>query len=112
MLVSFCAAIAAIALSGGADRCASAAPTAWIEARKASANWKERQKAREAETPEGAALSVLGLTPPVDYAAIRARYIELVKMNHPDTNGGDKVSEERLKTINQALQILKAAYLA
>ena len=59
-----------------------------------------------------AALRLLGLTPPVDYAAIRARYIELVKLNHPDANGGDKASEERLKTINQALQILKAAYLA
>jgi curved DNA-binding protein CbpA len=48
----------------------------------------------------------------VDYAAIRALYIELVKINHPDANGGDKESEERLKTINQALQTLKAAYLA
>lgn len=82
------------------------------EAHKASEDWKKRQKAREPETPEAAALRLLGLTPPVDYAAIRARYIELVKLNHPDTNGGDKASEERLKTINQALQVLKAAYLA
>jgi DnaJ-domain-containing protein 1 len=82
------------------------------EAQTSGEEWKNRQKAREPETPEAAALRLLGLTPPVDYAAIRARYIELVKINHPDTNGGDKESEERLKTINQALQTLKAAYLA
>jgi DnaJ-domain-containing protein 1 len=82
------------------------------EARQAGAEWaKRKQEAREADTPEASALRVLGLTPPVDYAAIRARYIELVKLNHPDANGGDKASEELLKTINQALQTLKAAYL-
>jgi DnaJ-domain-containing protein 1 len=70
-----------------------------------------RRRAREPETPETAALRLFGLTPPVDYAAIRTRYIELVKRNHPDANGGDKESEERLKTINQALQTLKKAYL-
>jgi hypothetical protein len=72
--------------------------------------WATRKR-REAETPEAAALRLFGLTPPVNYAAIRARYIELVKRHHPDTNGGDKAAEERLKTINQALQTLKAAYL-
>ena len=62
-----------------------------------------KPKQREPDTPEAAALRLLGLTPPVDYAAIRARYIELVKENHPDANGGDKAAEERLKAINQAL---------
>jgi len=75
-------------------------------------DWTQRQRPREPDTPEAAALRVLGLTPPVDYAAIRARYIELVKQTHPDANGGDKASEERLKVINQALEVLKAAYLA
>lgn len=70
-----------------------------------------RPKPREPDTPEAAALRLLGLTPPVDYAAIRVRYIELVKINHPDANGGDKDAEERLKAINQALMVLKAAYL-
>ena len=74
--------------------------------------WEERAKKRQPETPEAAALRVLGLAPPVGYAAIRARYIALVKEHHPDANGGDKAAEERLKTINQALQVLKAAYLA
>jgi DnaJ-domain-containing protein 1 len=82
------------------------------EARKASGDWTRRQREREPETAESAALKVLGLTPPVDYAEIRARYIALVKQNHPDANGGDKDAEERLKTINQALSTLKSAYLA
>jgi len=83
------------------------------EAREAQAKWeqRERQKQREAATPEAAALRTLGLTAPVTYARIKARYIELVKRHHPDTHGGDKAAEERLKTINQALQTLKAVYL-
>jgi len=89
---------------------AAAAFAAGAEQQAESAN-ASRRKAREPETPEAAALRLFGLTPPVDYAAIRVRYIELVKRNHPDANGGDKASEERLKTINQALQTLKATYL-
>lgn len=81
------------------------------EARRADAEWQQR-KARETATPEANALRIMGLTPPVDYPAIKARYIELVKLHHPDANNGDKAAEERLKIINQALQTLKAAYLA
>ena len=38
---------------------------------------------------------------------VKARYIELVKRFHPDTNGGDKTAEERLKLINEAYTTLK-----
>jgi len=89
-----------------------AAAAAFAAGADSNAGWGKREKPRPPETPEAAALRVLGLNPPVGYAAIRARYIALVKENHPDTNGGDKAAEERLKTINQALQVLKAAYLA
>jgi DnaJ-domain-containing protein 1 len=88
------------------------AAAAFAAGEERAADWERRTKPRAAETPEAAALRVLGLTPPVGYAAIRVRYIALVKEHHPDTNGGDKAAEERLKTINQALQVLKAAYLA
>ena len=83
------------------------------EERQARTEWdhQARQREREAHTPEAAALRTLGLTAPVTYASIKARYIELVKRHHPDRNGGDKGAEERLKTINQALQTLKAVYL-
>ena len=37
---------------------------------------------------------------------VKSRYKELVKQHHPDTNGGDKDSEERIKQINEAYQII------
>ena len=45
---------------------------------------------------------VLELTPPVTVASVKARYKELVKLHHPDANGGDKSAEERFKVINAA----------
>jgi DnaJ-domain-containing protein 1 len=56
------------------------------------------------------ALAVLDLDPPVEFAAIKARYKELVKRHHPDANGGDKSAEERLKVINEAFTVLKGFY--
>ena|SRR5690242_13105418 len=61
-------------------------------------------------SPEEEALAVLDLDPPVEFRQIKARYRELVKVHHPDANGGDKLAEERLKTINQAYTTLKASY--
>jgi hypothetical protein len=54
-----------------------------------------------------AALDVLGLTWPLDAAALRARYKELAKRFHPDANGGDRQAEERLKDINRAYSLLR-----
>lgn len=56
------------------------------------------------------ALAVLDLDPPVEFAAVKARYKELVKRHHPDANGGDKTAEERLKVINEAFTVLKGFY--
>ena len=53
------------------------------------------------------ALAVLELSAPVTMDDVKARYIELVKRFHPDTNGGDKTAEERLKLINEAYTTLK-----
>jgi len=52
-------------------------------------------------------LSVLGLLWPVTLAAVKAKYKELAKRHHPDANGGDKGSEEMLKTINLAYATLR-----
>ena len=65
---------------------------------------------RRPESPEEKAMRVLDLVPPVTFDQIKSRYRELVKTHHPDTNGGDRSSEERLKTINQAYTTLKAAH--
>lgn len=40
---------------------------------------------------------------------IKARYKSLVKLYHPDANGGDRSSEDRLREIIQAYNFLKAA---
>ncbi|KZK77423.1 Chaperone protein DnaJ [Pseudovibrio sp. W64] len=40
-------------------------------------------------------------------AEIKTRYKELVKIHHPDANGGDRSSEDRLREIIQAYNVLK-----
>ena len=40
---------------------------------------------------------------------IKSRYKDLVKRLHPDANGGDRSSEDRLRQIIQAYHYLKAA---
>ncbi|WP_068311264.1 J domain-containing protein [Polycladidibacter hongkongensis] len=40
-------------------------------------------------------------------AEIKSRYKELVKVHHPDANGGDRSSEDRLREIIQAYNVLK-----
>lgn len=56
------------------------------------------------------ALAVFDLAPPFTFAEMKSRYKELVKQHHPDSHGGDKAAEERLKVINQAYTTLKASY--
>jgi hypothetical protein len=53
------------------------------------------------------ALGVLGLAWPVSMAAVKAKYKELAKRHHPDANGGNKASEEMLKSINLAYATLR-----
>jgi hypothetical protein len=53
------------------------------------------------------ALGVLGLAWPVSMAAVKTRYKELAKRHHPDANGGNKASEEMLKSINLAYATLR-----
>ena len=40
--------------------------------------------------------------------ALKARYKELVKRHHPDANGGDRSHEDRLRSVIQAYNYLKA----
>lgn len=65
------------------------------------------QRRYRASDEEAQALDTLGLTLPLSLAALKARYKALVKQFHPDANGGDKTSEERLKLVNQAYATLK-----
>ncbi len=66
-----------------------------------------RKSAKEAPPELRAALDMLGLGWPLEEETLRARYKELAKRYHPDTNGGDKTAEDRLKDINRAYSLLR-----
>jgi hypothetical protein len=53
------------------------------------------------------AMSIMDVDWPVTLQELHGRYKELVKLHHPDANGGDKAAEERLKAINLAYSTLK-----
>jgi hypothetical protein len=55
------------------------------------------------------ALEALGLEADAKRADIKARFKVLVKRHHPDANGGDRGSEDRLREIIQAYNYLKSA---
>ena len=54
------------------------------------------------------ALVALELDARANEAIIKARYKELVKRHHPDANGGDRSSEDKLREIIQAYNYLRA----
>jgi len=54
------------------------------------------------------ALGVLELSWPLTQADVKSRYKELVKLHHPDANGGARDAEEKLKEINAAYSTLRA----
>jgi hypothetical protein len=69
---------------------------------------------RQAEAPRrrlsrihAMALETMQLDENSDSSAIRARYAELVKKWHPDSNGGDRSAEDQLRRVVQAYQQLK-----
>ena len=72
-----------------------------------------RQEAERAQAYAGmdreerAAWKIFDMDPVSDAAAIKQRYNELAKQNHPDFNQGDPVAEERLKEINLAYSTLR-----
>lgn len=75
----------------------------------AEAARKARAKPFGPKTEADQAMDTLGLSPPLTWNEVRARYKELVKKFHPDANGGDTAAEEKLKSINQAYATLKSA---
>ena len=55
------------------------------------------------------ALRALDIEGPVSLAELKKRYKELVKLHHPDTNGGSREAEAKMKTINGAYDLLSVA---
>jgi len=66
---------------------------------------------RKVKPLEAKALETLGLDPKATGAEIKARYKQLVKRHHPDSNGGDRGSEDRFREVVQAYRVLKQAGL-
>ncbi|MTI18295.1 molecular chaperone DnaJ [Rhodobacteraceae bacterium RKSG542] len=60
---------------------------------------------------EKRSLEALNLTETATSAEIKSRYKELVKIHHPDANGGDRSCEDRLREVIQAYNTLKKAGL-
>ena len=72
----------------------------------------EREPAREermVRNVERRSFEALNLDAGATASEIKARFKELVKRHHPDVNGGDKTSEEKLRDVIQAYNHLKAA---
>ena len=63
--------------------------------------------ARKPRTLESKALETLGVPHDAKAEAIRIQYKALVKQYHPDVNGGDRGSEDRLREVIQAYKLLK-----
>ena len=58
------------------------------------------------------ALDALGLEETATLSQVKARYKELVKRFHPDTNGGDRGKEERLRQVIRAYGHLRTTGFA
>ena len=57
------------------------------------------------------ALDRLGLDETADAPTVKARYKDLVKRLHPDANGGDRSSEDKLREIIRAYNYLRSVKL-
>ncbi len=66
---------------------------------------------RPIHNAERRAFEVLGLEIDATTVEIKARFKELVKRHHPDSHGGDRSFEDRLRAVIQAYNYLKSAGL-
>jgi DnaJ-class molecular chaperone len=57
---------------------------------------------------ERKAFETLGLDGEATTVEIKAKFKMLVKQHHPDVNGGDRSTEDRLREIIQAYNYLKS----
>ena len=83
-----------------------------IAGRRTSDGSDDRQGySRKLKPIEQRSIEALGLTASATREEIKTRFKELVKRHHPDSNGGDRAAEEKLREIIQAYNYLKQAGL-
>ena len=66
-----------------------------------------KAETRKVMNAERKALQVMGLTAEATLEDVKAKYKALVKQHHPDANGGDRSTEDRLIEIIKAYNYLK-----
>jgi hypothetical protein len=66
-----------------------------------------KERIKPLNEPDRRAFETMGFTAQVSSEEIRAAYKKLVKIHHPDANGGDRSSEDRLRSIIAAYTHLK-----
>jgi hypothetical protein len=69
---------------------------------------RRSSESRPVRNAERKALDTLGLDADASAQDVKARFKALVKRHHPDANGGDRSSEDRLREIIQAYNYLKS----
>jgi hypothetical protein len=77
-------------------------------ARTAQQEAQRKAETRVIRNVERRALETLGLDVDATNVEVKARFKVLVKRHHPDANGGDRSSEDRLVEIIQAYNYLKS----
>ena len=60
----------------------------------------------------GAAYAVLGLPTRASHEEVRRAYREALRRFHPDTNGGDRTAERRLRDVQAAYERIGRAHAA
>jgi hypothetical protein len=73
----------------------------------AEAEAAARSRPKPVRSLEAKAFDTMDLPHEATPPAIRARYKSLVKQYHPDSNGGDRGHEDRLREVIQAYKLLK-----
>lgn len=73
-----------------------------------NADHLRRRETRVIRNAERRAFDALGFEGVATTAEIKVRFKELVKRHHPDANGGDRSTEDRLREIIQAYNYLKS----
>jgi len=71
-----------------------------------------RAETRKVFNAERKALQVMGLGPEATLKEVKIKYKALVKQHHPDANGGDRSTEDRLIEIIKAYNYLKTVVRA
>ena len=79
----------------------------WARYRRANARGPQAEREIKLHENDRRAFETLGFTTSAQSEEIKRAYKALVKIHHPDANGGDKASEERLRSIIAAYTHLK-----